>query len=91
MQTLFMQKLFHHFQWLIMMVVVKQQNYLLKYSYIFLDQCSLSEYQNRQSKLRQLMEELEIDHILFSSIHNINYASIFAEIVTTFSGLTTRP
>ena len=26
---------------------------------------SLSEYQNRQSKLRQLMEELKIDHVLF--------------------------
>ena len=38
---------------------------------------SLSEYQNRQSKLRQLMEELEIDHILFSSIHNINYYADF--------------
>ena len=38
---------------------------------------SLSEYQNRQSKLRQLMEELEIDHVLFSSIHNINYYADF--------------
>ncbi|MFW1759941.1 creatininase, partial [Acinetobacter guillouiae] len=34
---------------------------------------SFSEYQNRQSKLRQLMEELEIYHGLFSSIHHINY------------------
>ena len=38
---------------------------------------SLAEYQRRQGLLRQKMAELQIDGVLFSSYHNINYYSDF--------------
>ena len=38
---------------------------------------SLAEYQRRQSLLRQKMAEMQIDGVLFSSYHNINYYSDF--------------
>ncbi len=38
---------------------------------------SLAEYQRRQGLLRQKMTELQIDGVLFSSYHNINYYSDF--------------
>ncbi len=38
---------------------------------------SLAEYQRRQGLLRQKMAELQIDGVLFSSYHNINYYADF--------------
>lgn len=38
---------------------------------------SLAEYQRRQGLLRQKMAELDIDGVLFSSYHNINYYADF--------------
>lgn len=38
---------------------------------------SRSEFQNRQNTLRQHMQDNNIDAVLFSSIHNINYYSDF--------------
>ncbi len=38
---------------------------------------SLIEYQNRQTKLRHLMEQQKVDAVLFTSIHNINYYADF--------------
>lgn len=38
---------------------------------------SQQEYQNRQTKLRSLMQEKQLDTVLFTSIHNINYYADF--------------
>ena len=37
--------------------------------------CSFSkqEYENRHRKLRQMMADQQVDSVLFSSMHNINY------------------
>ena len=38
---------------------------------------SLAEYQRRQGLLRQKMAEMQVDGVLFSSYHNINYYGDF--------------
>lgn len=38
---------------------------------------SQQEYQERQTKLRNLMQEKQLDTVLFTSIHNINYYADF--------------
>lgn len=38
---------------------------------------SVTEFQRRQTQLRALMAELQVDAVLFTSIHNINYYSDF--------------
>ncbi|HPY41888.1 MAG TPA: aminopeptidase P family N-terminal domain-containing protein, partial [Thiolinea sp.] len=38
---------------------------------------SVEEFQRRQRQLRALMAELQVDAVLFTSIHNINYYSDF--------------
>mgnify|MGYP003605739298 FL=1 len=34
---------------------------------------SKQEYENRHRKLRQMMADQQVDSVLFSSMHNINY------------------
>ncbi|XDZ50180.1 M24 family metallopeptidase [Neisseriaceae bacterium CLB008] len=38
---------------------------------------SLAEYERRQTLLRQTMNDLQLDGVLFSSVHNINYYADF--------------